>query len=64
MSEDREERIRARAHLIWEQEGRPQGRDKEHWDRAAKEIDAEGADTDPQDPRTQPDILKPTTALR
>ncbi|PBB91534.1 hypothetical protein CK215_16965 [Mesorhizobium sp. WSM3864] len=29
---DREERIRRRAHEIWEQAGRPQGRQQEHWD--------------------------------
>jgi hypothetical protein len=38
---DREERIRERAHQIWEQEGRPDGRQTGHWQRAAEEIDAE-----------------------
>ncbi|MBV9704011.1 MAG: DUF2934 domain-containing protein, partial [Methylobacteriaceae bacterium] len=28
---DIEDRIRARAHQIWEEEGRPEGRDREHW---------------------------------
>lgn len=40
--DDRIERIRQRAHEIWEREGRPQGREQEHWDRASREIDAEG----------------------
>ncbi|MEJ1160938.1 DUF2934 domain-containing protein [Prosthecomicrobium sp. N25] len=31
MSTTREDRIRARARLIWEIEGRPNGRDLEHW---------------------------------
>ena len=29
-----EQRIRARAHQIWEQEGRPQGRERDHWEKA------------------------------
>jgi hypothetical protein len=29
-----EQRIRARAHQIWEQEGRPQGREHDHWEKA------------------------------
>jgi hypothetical protein len=44
---DRIERIRARAHEIWEREGRPVGREREHWDRAVQEIEAES----PEDER-------------
>jgi Protein of unknown function (DUF2934) len=40
---DREQQIRERAHQIWEEEGRPQGREREHWERAAREIDAREA---------------------
>lgn len=40
--DDRIERIRQRAHEIWEREGRPHGLEQEHWDRATREIDAEG----------------------
>jgi hypothetical protein len=29
-----EQRIRARAYEIWEEEGRPEGREREHWERA------------------------------
>jgi len=36
---EREERIRERAHGLWEQDGRPDDKDKEHWDRAASELD-------------------------
>ena len=39
MSDDREHRIRQRAHEIWEHEGRPSGRDQEHWERATKDVD-------------------------
>lgn len=31
-----DERIRRKAHEIWEQEGRPEGREKEHWEMAAE----------------------------
>jgi hypothetical protein len=30
--------IRERAHALWEQEGRPQGREEEHWHRAMLEL--------------------------
>lgn len=35
---DREQQIRERAHEIWESEGRPVGRDREHWEMACREI--------------------------
>lgn len=33
---EREERIRRKAHEIWEREGRPDGRSAEHWDMASE----------------------------
>lgn len=41
MSDDRQHRIRQRAHAIWESQGRPHGHDRDHWDQATREIDAE-----------------------
>ena len=41
MDDERERRIRERAHEIWEREGRPDGAQEEHWRRASEEIDAE-----------------------
>ncbi|HEX2889564.1 DUF2934 domain-containing protein [Vineibacter terrae] len=41
----REEKIRERAHQIWEQEGRPAGQEAQHWERASREIDAADADS-------------------
>src|SRR5262245_62774263 len=38
---NREERIRQRAHELWEQEGRPEGRARDHWERAAQDLDRE-----------------------
>jgi hypothetical protein len=37
-----EERIRQRAYELWEQEGKPEGREGEHWEQACREIGAEG----------------------
>lgn len=36
---DREEQIRARAHELWELEGRPDGAGERHWLQAASEVD-------------------------
>ena len=41
MDQNVERRIRDRAYSIWEEEGRPEGRDVDHWLRAAQEIAAE-----------------------
>jgi Protein of unknown function (DUF2934) len=38
----REQVIRERAYAIWEEEGRPRGRDLDHWLRAETEIDSAG----------------------
>jgi hypothetical protein len=43
MTDDRQDRIRQRAHAIWENRGRPHGHDREHWDLATREVDAEDA---------------------
>jgi hypothetical protein len=34
----REQAIRERAYAIWEEEGRPDGRDLDHWRRAEQEL--------------------------
>jgi hypothetical protein len=41
---DKENRIRVRAYDIWVAEGCPEGRDSEHWQQAAAEIEASIAD--------------------
>ena len=43
-AEPREQKIRRRAYELWEQDGRPAGRDDDYWHRAEREIDAESAD--------------------
>jgi hypothetical protein len=41
--DDQDERIRKRAHEIWEEAGRPEGREYSHWLRARAEIREEDA---------------------
>ena len=38
---DREDKIRARAHRIWEDLGQPENQHHQHWEQASREIDAE-----------------------
>ena len=60
--DDRNEKIRKRAHEIWEEEGRPEGREYSHWLRARTEIDAEDAER-PERTESPLDLLG-LTALR
>ncbi|UKJ75649.1 DUF2934 domain-containing protein [Azospirillum brasilense] len=41
LEQDRAERVRRRAHDIWERDGRPEGRHDEHWAQAEAEVDDE-----------------------
>ena len=36
--QEKYDRIARRAHALWEKEGRPEGRDKDHWAQAETEI--------------------------
>jgi hypothetical protein len=38
MTEDREAKIRRRAHELWEEQGRPEGRETEFWLQAEREV--------------------------
>jgi hypothetical protein len=71
--QDIEHRIRVRAYLLWEREGRPEDRADEHWRRAAelerardareRRIDAEGEDSFPaSDPPSHNGIIGPRLA--
>jgi hypothetical protein len=40
---DQNDQVRDRAHQIWEAEGRPEGKDADHWARAQRELQVEGA---------------------
>ena len=57
---DREDRIRQRAYEIWEMEGRPHGRDKEHWERALLEMqDGEAGVVAPPAAELMPPVARP-----
>ena len=49
-----EDRIRQRAHQLWEEEGRPEGRAEDHWSRARQELqggsDPAQSDSTAEDP--------------
>ncbi|MFS8038825.1 DUF2934 domain-containing protein [Xanthobacter sp. AM11] len=38
LTETERDQIRRRAHAIWREEGYPQGRDREHWERAQMQV--------------------------
>ena len=63
MTDDRQHRIRQRAHAIWESHGRPHGADREHWDQATKEIDAEDAAAK-KEPVRAAAVAKPKAAAK
>jgi len=42
MQDTVEHRIRARAHQLWEDEGRPEGRAEHHWYEARRLVEIEG----------------------
>ena len=65
MGEDKEDRIRARAHGIWQREGSQEGHENDHWEEAEQELDAESTgagsalshDTAPQPSAPEKGIL-------
>ncbi len=52
---DREVRIRLRALEIWREQGCPEGRAKEHWEQAEREVGGDSSDAGgDQQPTSQP----------
>jgi len=51
---DRESQVRDRAYRLWEEEGRPHGRDVEFWERARELVAAE-KNSKSNGPKTGPD---------
>ena len=51
MTDDRNQRIRERAYDLWDQAGRPEGREDEFWGLASREVqsDEDGEDPVPLD---------------
>jgi hypothetical protein len=67
--DNRQEQLRARAYGIWQAEGEPHGRDREHWEKAERELalseseDPVGGETEASGVVT-PEAAKPTPAPR
>jgi hypothetical protein len=59
---DRDRRVREVAYRLWEDEGRPDGRDAEHWRRALTLVEAEEALALRSDPPPPPEA-KPQSPL-
>jgi hypothetical protein len=66
MNDDREHWLRQRAYAIWETEGCPEGRDREHWDKAERELSAaqateqfQSSPASTQEPVSDPGVKKP-----
>jgi hypothetical protein len=49
-----EDRIRQRAYELWEQEGRPEGRDRHHWEQASGEKQTGGGSERTSSPPERP----------
>lgn len=62
MSDEKQHRIRQRAHAIWERQGRPDGAEHDHWHQASQEIDAEDAAPKKPASRAKPAAAKVTKA--
>jgi hypothetical protein len=57
MPEQKEQAIRERAYAIWEEEGRPDGQDLEHWRRAEDEVNSAGEATENKTPEHRQPIV-------
>jgi len=71
VTDDKQDRIRQRAHEIWEKAGRPEGAHQEHWEQATAEVDgavakpkkaAKKADAKPAKAAAKPKAAKPAAA--
>ena len=64
MDQDHQERIKQRAHEIWESEGRPEGRDSDHWSRAEQELRSEMGGEQPADLGDEPKPARNAAATK
>ena len=55
MAGEDEDRIRRRAYEMWEEHGRPEGRDQEYWEQARREIEEGG--------QSRADLLAPDATV-
>ena len=61
MGADREDKIRARAYQLWEEEGRPEGRAEQHWFTAKETLAVEENQEDtylPIETGTEPEPIE------
>ena len=61
MDANREDKIRARAYQLWEEEGRPEGRAEQHWFTARETLAVEESQEDtylPLDTGTEPEPIE------
>lgn len=54
---DRNERIRQRAHQIWEAAGHPEGQEADHWRQAEEQVGRDGQPDDPGVPDDPDDVI-------
>jgi hypothetical protein len=59
-----EQRVRDRAYALWESEGRPSGRDAEHWRMSEEATRAEIAVAPPAKKAAKPKALRKKAAAR
>jgi hypothetical protein len=50
----REQRVRERAHQLWQQAGEPEGKDEQFWHEAEAQIEAEDRAKENQTPQPSP----------
>jgi hypothetical protein len=53
-SPDADEEVARRAYALWEAEGRPQGRDRDHWERAKRDAAPAEARAPAEPPKAAP----------
>lgn len=56
---EREDKVRQRAYEIWQAEGKPHGQAKDHWERAAREIDGQAGASHEQQETERPIASEP-----
>lgn len=62
--EDREEQLRQRAYGIWQAEGEPHGRDREHWEMAERDLTPAPPEASDAPEVVTEDAPKPTPSRR
>lgn len=61
---DHHDLVRTRAYLVWVEEGRPEGRDVEHWHRAVELVANEAAEAHAPEPATSSTLGKAAAARK